>query len=165
MIKNLVNFKGVSLTQELTKHFGYLLPNTNWEPVLSVEIIEDFLILYFSGKRILTATSGIEEKKYQGWPQSFQNIVKHHEHLTFPDESWGITLGESPNFEPHISTGEALEYYEKDIPLLAPITNYSDWMVYHPDEKTTTGGSVLCNFDHGACDFGKRTTHNIGAVF
>lgn len=173
MIKNLVNLKGNTLTQKLTEHFGYLLPNTHWKPVLlaimeqvlSAEIIEDTLILHFSGKKTLTATPGVKAGTYQDWPQSFQDIVTHHEYLTFPDEGWGFTLGQSQNFEPNISVGEALEYYENDIPLLAPFTNYSDWMVYHPDEKTTTGGSVLCDFDHGTCDFGKRITHDVGAVF
>ncbi len=173
MIKNLVNLKGNTLTPKLTEHFAYLLPTTSWKPVLlaimeqvlSVEIIEGALILHFSGKQTLTATPGVKAIAYQDWPQSFQNMVKHHEHLTFPDDGWGISLGESHNFEPDISTGEALEYYENEVPLFAPITNYSDWMVYHPDEKTTTGGPVLCNFDHGTCDFEKRITHDVGAVF
>lgn len=173
MIKKLVKLKKNALTQGLTEHFSYLLPDISWkvvliaimEEVLSVEIIEDTLILHFSEGRTLTATPGVEDEIYQEWPQSFQQIVKQHEHLVFPDDGWGLSLGMSHNFEPDVSVGEAREYYEKEVSLFAPITNYSDWMVYHPEEKTVTGGDILCEFDHGVCDFGKHITYDVGALF
>ncbi len=172
-MKKLVSLKGNTLTQGLTEHFGYLLPDTNWKPVLttimeqvhSVAIVDDTLELHFSKNRKLIATPGAKAGAYQAWPQSFQHIVEQHEYLDFSDGGWGLYLGESHNFEPDTTVGEAREYYNKNIPLLAPITNYSDWLVYHPDKKTTTGKPILCDYDHETCDFGKRITHSVGATF
>ncbi len=172
-IKHIAQLKGTELILALCNHFNCLAPNAEWENILkavfskalSAKTDKDQLIVFFSGNRKLIASAPAKKDSYADWPVSFQKITSIHERISFPGDARGLHLGESDNFEPEQSEGEALNYHEKGYKLLSPLTDYSDWWVYHPEIKTELGNTVLYRFDHGECDFGERFAYSVGELF
>lgn len=168
-----IDFNQGNLCQTLCDHFSYLCSDVQWEAVLkaifttaiSAGYENDNLVVVFSENQKLIATPGCEPENMNEWPEAFCSITKVHEALQFPDDNWGLFLGESFNFEPFDLIGEAGSYEEEGYSLLCPLTDYSDWWIYHPETKTKEGKSVLTLVSHESCDFSTISTYSPEQLF
>ena len=164
-----------TLHKDLCKHFAYLADTPGFEPILSaimqkahkVQVEENKLVVSFPGNDKLFASPPADMSKYQSWPKSFQKCVAVHEYLAFPEEGWSMYLGDAGNFE-----AEYLEEDESDLldhveaeNALCPITEYSDWWLYHPGKKNYSGEDSLCFFSHEGGDIEKPIEYNVGSLF
>ncbi len=170
---DLLNTK--DLHKALCDHFAYLADTPGFEPILSaimqkahsVEIEKNNLIVSFPGNDKLTASPPADLSEYKNWPKSFQKCVSVHEFLSFPEEGWAMYLGDAGNFEAEYleeDESDLLDYTEAEN-VLCPITDYSDWWLYHPGKKNFSGEDSLCFFSHEGGDVDKPIEYKAGSLF
>jgi predicted DNA-binding WGR domain protein/Leucine-rich repeat (LRR) protein len=149
----------------LYNHFNFMADTPGFDIILkkalkkvdSVKIEEGNLVLNFEDKQLIAQPPANDLTTYAQWPQSFQKVMMKHERLLFPEEGWAVVLDGEDNFR--IEKGEA--GYQM------PCRDYSDWWVYHPTEKNTSGEPLLYYLSH---EGGKPGDHgisylNIGSLF
>jgi hypothetical protein len=139
-----------NLHKSLCEHFSYLAGN-DFKPLLSaimekatgVRVKDDKLVVTFEEDEDneLYASPPGDVVKYSNWPKSFQDCVRRHEYLSFGGESWGVCLGNRRSFD--FKSKLLKKYEEKDI--LCPVSDdvYSNWWVYHPEEKNGAGENMI----------------------
>ncbi len=164
------------LKQALVEHFSFLADNKGFEPVLEavmaraheVNLEGVTLQVEFPGRKTLVCSPPADPGDYAAWPKSFQNIVKHHETLAYPETGWSLNLGDVGNFEVEFledADSELLEYVDDPSDILCPITDYSDWWLYHPSEVNPAGEPALCFFSHEGGDIEDPVNYNAGSYF
>jgi hypothetical protein len=102
----------------LFDHFSYLAGEGS-EPVLraimqkatGVREFEGNLVVSFAGNEELWASPAGDRKKYEKWPDSFQEYVARHEYLSFGTEHWELCLGKRKDF--HFES-RLLSQYDKN---------------------------------------------------
>ncbi|MDI7198116.1 hypothetical protein QMM61_15635 [Leptospira santarosai] len=168
-----------NIVKGLAKHFSYLADSPGFELVLeqimreakSVEISKQNgnLIVKFD-EDILTASPPLDKKKLGKWPKSFQNLMTVHGSLSL--EKAQLYLGPNGAFE----SEDLLEYLDdledkQDIlgeinadEILSPITDYSDWWLYHPTKKNKEGQPLLFFYSHEGYIKDKKE-YNVGSLF
>ncbi|MDI7229973.1 hypothetical protein QMM87_15070 [Leptospira santarosai] len=168
-----------NIVKGLAKHFSYLADSPGFELVLeqimreakSVEISKQNgnLIVKFD-EDILTASPPLDKKKLGKWPKSFQNLMTVHGSLSL--EKAQLYLGPNGAFE----SEDLFEYLDdledkQDIlgeinadEILSPITDYSDWWLYHPTKKNKEGQPLLFFYSHEGYILEKRGC-NVGSLF
>jgi|GEM_PF-1908724 len=163
------------LHNALIEHFAYLADTPGFEPVLKAVMMEahnaeldgDNLVINFRGDRTLTASPPADLKKYNEWPDSFRKCIAKHEYMSFPEEGWALYLGNAGGFEPEYledEESELLDYIDAE-DALCPITDYSDWWLYHPGKKNSFGEPSLCFFSHEGGDVEDPQPYKVGAFF
>ena len=157
-------------TFDLKEHFRYLVDTPGFEPVFEAVFARATkmsgdarsLTVHFGPKMRLHATPPAAASAYKKWPRSFQAAIANHEHLSFPDQG-GVHLGEAGTFESRYLDDSKLSRYERSI--LVPVTDYSDWWLYDPEEKNAHGELGLSYFSHEGGDVGAPVDLNVGALF
>jgi Leucine-rich repeat (LRR) protein/predicted DNA-binding WGR domain protein len=163
------------LKKALVKHFSYLADTPGFEPVLNavfeeahgVSEDEGNLIVSFRGERVLTASPPADPVKYKDWPQSFQKCVSVHENLSFPDQGWALHLGDAGLFDSTFLQeveSELLDSVDAD-DVLCPVTDYSDWWLYHPGVMNPWNEPGIAFFSHEGGDIEKPVFLNAGSLF
>ncbi len=166
----------IDLNKALCCHFSYLADTPGFERVLvaimaqaeRVSGKDGDLLVHFPGEnRILIASPPADQSVYEKWPQSFQKCVAHHEHLSFPEKGWALHLGDVGLFE-----SEYLEEDDSDLlefttrqEVLCPITDYSDWWLYHPGYKNPIGEASIALFSHEGEDLYPPEKYSVSALF
>ena len=160
------------LQKALVHYFAFLCDTPGWGVALtqimakavSASVDDKVLKVSFGGGEQLLCQPPASEGAYASWPASFRNIVKHHEHLSFPDNAgWGINLGDVGTFESQFLEDTELAAYQKD--MLVPLGDYSDWWLYSPTEKLQSGEPALHFFSHESCEVDAPSALNLGALF
>ena len=159
------------LHKSLCEHFSYLSVK-DFEPVLSaimkkatgVRVFEGNLIVSFADNHELHASPAGDRMKYEKWPESFQEYVTRHEHLSFGTEQWELCLGNRKSF--HFKS-RLLDKYDKGdilIPLINTFT-FQKW-IYHPTEKNGYGENLIYHFapNHGG-DIDSPSELSAGQIF
>ncbi len=166
------------LSKELVEHFSYLADSDGFLPVLeaimkqakSVELSDEaeLLAIHFGDDKELAcseATSG----DFSGWPASYKKIMAKHEFITFPDDGgWALELGDLGSLEPEMfedGDSDFLSLFTNPGDIQCPLTDYSDWWVYHPQAKNTQGEPMLCLASHESGDIEEYVACNIGSLF
>jgi hypothetical protein len=139
------------LHKSLYEHFSYLA-GKDFEPVLyaimqkatGVRVFEGNMIVSFMGDEELCALPAGDTKKYENWPESFQEYVARHEYLSFGTDHWELCLGNRKSF--YFESRLLHKYDKKDI--LIPVINtfsFQLWL-YHPAEKNSSGQNLIYHF-------------------
>jgi len=167
---HLINAK--NQTEALCKHFSYLADSPGFTSVLKaimkkvekVEVVEDNLVLRFPENEKLTANPPGKASDYTNWPKSFKACMSKHEFLSFPEEDYGIILGNHLNYDISNLTEDFLGESEvKDV--LSPLFDYVDPWLFHPQEKNAYGDPMLYLYDHEYGDVLDPSEYNIGSQF
>ena len=170
--------KAPNLQKALVEHFIDLADSPNSKPVLeaimakaeSVSLSGKSLIIHFQDDQEMSVSGPLDnvDTDYAAYPKSFRAVMKKYGALSFPDDGWAIHLCDSGNFEVEMLEdvdSELLEYVDDPSEILCPLTDYSDWWIYHPKEKNPQGEPALCYISHEGGDVEEGDTDNIGSVF
>jgi hypothetical protein len=154
------------------EHFRYLIDTPGFEPVFAAifarakaaTVDGDQIVVDFGEGEKLHASPPAAPDAYSSWPAGFQALVAHHEYLSFPDDDgWCLTLGDVGTFES--SYLENSELADDRAGILVPLTDYSDWWLYHPSERNSHGEPGICYFSHEGGDVDAPVELNPGALF
>ncbi|EMO14921.1 leucine rich repeat protein [Leptospira santarosai str. CBC523] len=163
------------LVVALYDHFEYLIDSPGFEPTLKAIVQaaqsvfiqnNESLVVQFEND-ILVATPPIESTQHdQEWPKSFLNATSKHEKLILANAR--LTLGKG-NFDTSILTEEDTtwkDFIRKGAEVLNPLSEYSDWWLYHPREKNSVGEPTIHFFSHeGGSPQREGENCNIGCLF
>ncbi|MCL2325918.1 MAG: WGR domain-containing protein, partial [Proteobacteria bacterium] len=157
--------KAPNLQKALVEHFIDLADSPNSKPVLeaimakaeSVSLSGKSLIIHFQDDQEMSVSGPLDnvDTDYAAYPKSFRAVMKKYGALSFPDDGWAIHLCDSGNFEVEMLEdvdSELLEYVDDPSEILCPLTDYSDWWIYHPKEKNPQGEPALCYISHEGGD-------------
>ncbi|WP_061246695.1 WGR domain-containing protein [Leptospira noguchii] len=166
--------KSKDLQKELIKYFEYLMDTDGYKQILTslfsqvedAKIKNDTLtILFKKGFQLIAGPPG-DKNKYTKWPQTFQEKMVHHSTLSFIDENRnGVFLQEvdlDPVYDLELDETELNEYPLKSIKI--PMSDYSNFWIYHPKEKNPSNEPSLIFYDHGGI-LDLTPNFNIGAAF
>jgi hypothetical protein len=96
-------------------------------------------------------------------------MVSVHEYISFPDNSgWNLTLGDTQSLELDFieeGGGELAELITTADDILSPMSDYSDWWIFHSTKKNSQGEPLLCLFSHESCDIEEEVDCNAGELF
>ncbi|QDK22055.1 WGR domain-containing protein [Leptospira weilii] len=105
--------------------------------------------------------------QYKTYPRSFQNIMKKHSNL-YLNKAW-LFLGNDGGFE-----AEQLEYVDsewlnlvkKPSQIQVALTDYSNWWLYHPENKNGFGEPTIHFCSHEDMEIEEEgVPYNVGAFF
>lgn len=173
-LQDLVN--APNLPKALCNHFSYLVDTPGYDKVLSAimatavsaKIQEKNLIIEFPDEEKLIARPPTGVRSYDKWPSDFRVAMAHHDALTYPeDDTWALILGDKGIFdrESVIESNEALQDVKDPENLLSPITDFSDWWLYHPTKIQSNGEPALCRLTHEDGKIKPCVHQGIGALF
>lgn len=181
-LQNLLDCKDIVIG--LKKYFSYL--------VTSDEILPVFNAIMDTGKEVLikdniltikfdTATlraglplRGKSDKDYSSWPKSFQEIIKRHSWIEFPQENWALYIGDIEHKnKTSLSYSEILKNVECDIPnygndtskIFCPFIDYGSFIFYHPTIKNSYGEPALFSADNVNYKTEKPVDWKVGDLF
>jgi predicted DNA-binding WGR domain protein len=159
------------IPKALIKHFSYLADTPGYvnllelvfSKVTSVSMNEQFLQIRFLSKEILTAYAPSDLISYAKYPKSFQECMRRHSRLEFPDNS-GIIMWAVDNVKN--DPWDENDPWNPIEAALYPLEDYGNYWVYHPKEKNDMGEPAICRIDHGGgTETSDAIQENCGALF
>jgi len=156
------------LHKALVDSFSFLADSDGFAPVLEaimkqVESVEmqddgydrDAIYLRFPGDDEPELIYGeVEDEDYSAYPQSYQKIVDSCMYIIFPDDGgWALQFG-----------NDSFNTEETKDKILSPLSDFSDWWIYHPTAKNPQGEPLLCLVSHGTRKTVKAVSCNIGSL-
>ncbi|MGX1930712.1 WGR domain-containing protein [Flagellimonas sp. 2504JD4-2] len=158
--------------EALCRHFSYLTDSPGFSTILKeimkkvekVEVAADNLVLHFPENERLIATPPGKTSDYKKWPKSFISCISKHESLSFPEENYGILLGNHQNYDIE-NLGEDFLGKAATKDVLSPLFDYADPWLFHPEEKNSTGEPALYLYDHEWGEVLDASAYNVGAQY
>lgn len=165
-----------NISPALVTHFHYLADSPGYERVLEavMHTASDIscdaheLRIIFNDKMILHASPPAAQDTYRNWPESFRALVLQHEKLEFPNNTGQALILGAGDLDPYDfehPRSQLLDYINGDSGLQCPITDYSDWLVYHPGINNLQQQPALCFFSHAGGDIEAPLAYNAGSYF
>lgn len=158
----------------LMEHFDYLSDSEtsleNLQSILShVKEIsvtkEGELCLKLDLENLYLVATAPNENVNQKWPKSLQEYQKHHEFITLTDRKniTYLTLGDTGTLDRSaLAENMGSDKFKK---VISPVSEISDWWIYHPIEKTDSGEPVIYYVDHEEMEAANAQEINAGALF
>ncbi|WP_299680648.1 hypothetical protein [uncultured Tenacibaculum sp.] len=179
---NLLDCKDIVIG--LKKYFRYLVVSDEILPVFNaimdtgkeVTIKDNILNIEFDTATLRASLplKGKSDKDYSSWPKSFQEIVKRHSWIEFPQMNWALHLGDIKHKnKTFLSYSEILKNAKCDIPnyindpskIFCPFIDYGSFIFYHPTIKNSYGEPALFSADNVNYKTEKPVDWKVGDLF
>ncbi|WP_244894463.1 WGR domain-containing protein [Leptospira alexanderi] len=168
------------LPSVLAEHFSCLADMPGFDVVLQslmqyVEQVEiqdadktkkNLVIRFHKEDDDLIASPPALGSEYKTYPRSFQNIMKKHENLHLKKAD--LLLGNDGGFEAEQLEdvdSEWLNLVKEPSQIQVALTDYSDWWLYHPENKNGFSEPTIHFCSHEDMKIEEGVPYNVGAFF